>query len=130
MIAVAAIGYGYVRGEFDTVEPNKVFEVQVPDGRIFEVHARDMQSAAEAVKKLPAGFVPDKSLHVDGGLCGNCGRHRTRHSASGANSRSIAGVGVLGIRCHTDPGDFAHASPGLSSGASSSPWAFAAGAYW
>jgi hypothetical protein len=60
VIAVAFVSYGEIKREFDRPGPNKIFEVQLPDGRTFEVKAPDMQSATAMVKALPEGFVLDK----------------------------------------------------------------------
>ena len=61
VLAVAFVSYSEIKKEF---VPN-TFEVQLPDGRILEVQAPDMQTAAAMVRKLPEGFVPDKPLRSD-----------------------------------------------------------------
>jgi hypothetical protein len=65
VIAVAFVSYRDIKAEFDRPKPNKIFEVQAPDGRTFELKAPDMQTAAAIANKLPKGFVPDKPLLTD-----------------------------------------------------------------
>lgn len=59
VLAVAFASYSDIKREFDR-QPNKIFEVKLPDGRTFDVKAPDMQSAIAIVKALPEGFVQDK----------------------------------------------------------------------
>jgi hypothetical protein len=59
VLAVAFVSYSDIKQKFDR-QPNKIFEVQLPDGRTYDVKAPDMQSAIAIVKALPEGFVPDK----------------------------------------------------------------------
>src|SRR5262249_35924951 len=65
VIAVAFVSYRDIKAEFDRPKPNKIFEVQAPEGRTFGLKAPDMQTAAAIANKLPKGFVPDKPLLTD-----------------------------------------------------------------
>jgi hypothetical protein len=60
VIAVAAVSYSDIKAEFDRPKPNKIFEVQAPDGRTFELKAPDMQTAMSMATRLAKDYVPDK----------------------------------------------------------------------
>ena len=63
VLAVAFVSYGEIKKQF--IVPT--FEVQLPDGRTFDVQAPDMQTAAAMVRTLPKDFVPEKPLRSDAG---------------------------------------------------------------
>ena len=60
VFAVAVISYDDIKTQFAAT--SKRFEVQLEDGRTFEVRAPDLQTATAMVRALPEGSVPDKPL--------------------------------------------------------------------
>jgi hypothetical protein len=53
VIAIAFISYGDIKEKFN----NEMFEVQLEDGRTFQVRAPDMETATAKVRAQPEGFI-------------------------------------------------------------------------
>jgi hypothetical protein len=113
VIAVAAISYSSFEAEFsqaaetrgliaqiEAAQPNKTFELKLPDGRRVEIQKPDRQSAVEDVPEIltSLGYSSSEPL----GDSGARSSHRIRRPACGANSRIIPGVGFLWVRCDTE----------------------------